>query len=407
MNVFISYGHQDAQEFAEKLESWLTKHGFVPWLDKKGGIIAGDPFDVRIEKGISECGLVIALLSPASTRNESFCRNEWLYAQSIAKPIIPLRLANIIPPIVIVNLHYEDAFPDPDKVFNILLPIINEVVSQGKSLHREWGNKSGNLSWWSRRQKISFTEELETYGESFIGREWVFSELEKWIASGDSKFALISADSGWGKSAVSAQLTTRLNVRSVHFCTSSNSITCEPIEWLKELIFQLASQFEEYRIEIEKRPEEPNWESSPESLFRSLIVDPLNELDIESVTNDPWVFVIDSLDESLAIAGPAMIDLLSWSANILPIWIRIIATSRPEQSIISKFSVKGVKHLSFSAKDQRNQADLYRYVQVRLSQIKWQGQKESEQTLINKIIDKADGNFQYVRVLFDSLESFS
>ena len=146
-HFLLKYSSQIKEvKFAEKLAKWLEEQGFVPWLDKKGGIIAGDPFDVRIENGISECGLVIALLSPSSIRHGSFCRNEWLYAQSIAKPIIPLRLTNLTPTLVIINLHYEDAFPDPDQVFSVLLPVINEVVSQGKSLYREWGNKSGNLS---------------------------------------------------------------------------------------------------------------------------------------------------------------------------------------------------------------------------------------------------------------------
>jgi tetratricopeptide (TPR) repeat protein len=406
MKVFISYGHRDSQEFAEKLAEWLKDQGYEPWLDKKGGIVAGDSFDVRIEKGISKCGLVIALLSPSSIRYDSFCRNEWLYAQSIAKPIIPVRLSNITPPLLIINLHYEDAFPDPNQVFAALLPVINEVLGQGKSLYREWINKTGNLSWWANRQKISFKEELKTYGESFVGRTWVFDQLIDWVASDDSKLALIIADTGWGKSAISAHLATRLNVRSLHFCTSSNSITCEPVEWLKELIFQLASQFNDYRIEIERRFEEPNWELPPETLLRLLIIDPLNEIDIKTEINDPWIFVIDSLDESLAVAGPAMTDLLSWSVSILPAWIKIIATSRPEESIISKFSNNWVKQFCMHSSTQKNQTDLNRYVELRLSQLKGIVQEGSWQALVNKIVEKAEGNFQYTKILIDSIGDF-
>lgn len=402
MKIFISYGHNDAIEFAEKLATWLKDQGYEPWLDKKDGIISGEPFDIRIEQGISECSILIALISPSSIRYESYCRNEWLFAQSIEKPIIPLRLANINPPLVIINLHYEDAFADTNMVFDNLSKVIKEVIANGKPRYREWIQNNEKKIWWSNREKLNFSEELRRYGKSFIGRDWLFMQLEQWVKGGDTQLALIRADSGWGKSAFAAQLTTRLNVRSVHFCTSSNIKTCEPSEWIKDLIYQLAVQFDVYRKRIEVLLE-PNWGVSSETLFRSLIVDLLNEVERKPDIEEPWVFVIDSLDESLSVVGPALSDLLAWVVGIIPAWIKIIATSRPQQTIISKLSIQGVKHFNLKASDRENHKDLKCYIELRIRQI-CKGESEvSITSIVERIAVAAEGNFQYIKVLLDSV----
>ena len=402
--IFISYGRQDAREFADKLAGYLKENGFEPWLDRRDAIIAGEPFDIRLEQGISESSLLIALISPWSIRQESYCRNEWLYALSISKPILPIRLTNINPPLIIINLHYEDAFDEPDLIFKKIIPIINEVASTGQPRYREWLPSEDIKSWWSHLERFNFEGELKIYGESFIGREWFFEKLVNWVNEGESQIGLIKADTGMGKSAIAAQLTAWMNTRSVHFCTASNVKTCEPVEWIKDLIYQLAAQFDDYRLEIEKRTTEPNWGTKAETLFRSLITDPLSKFENKFRSMDPWVFVIDSLDESLAVAGPALSDLLIWSVNFMPKWIKIIVTCRPDQTIISKFSIVGVKHFSLKASDPENKLDLYKYVEKRLEHIKEKLNLSSIAATVEKIAELSEGNFQYAKVLIDSMQ---
>lgn len=405
MRVFISYGKKDSFDFAEGLAKWLEEQGFEPWLDRKDGISPGEPFDIRIEQGISNSQLLIALISPWSVRQESYCRNEWLYAQYLDKPIIPIRLADINPPLVIINLHYEDEFNDPEKIFKKLLPVLKEVQETGKPRYRDWMQQEDGKQWWARREKLNFEKELIKYGDSFIGRRWLFKKLEKWVADGKTQMAFITADTGLGKSAIAAQLVTKLNVRSVHFCLSSNIKTCEPEEWIRELIYQLAAQFDVYRQKIENPSNEPKKGASAEHIFTTLIVEPLSEIENEINPEEPWVFVIDSLDESLSTAGDAMVKFLSEKVvNNLPPWIKIITTSRPDKSIISRFSIEGVEHLVIKASDNNNITDVFDYVEKRLNNLVPDNKLQETTNIVEQIAAAANGNFQYIKVLLDNLE---
>jgi len=129
MRIFISYGRNDTLELAQKIASWLREQGHEPWLDVENGIPPSKPFDVRIEVGIKESTLVLALLSPWSVRPEGFCRNEILYAQAHKINILPVRIADVTPPIQIISLNYLDASADPAKVLELLPPALDQIAS--------------------------------------------------------------------------------------------------------------------------------------------------------------------------------------------------------------------------------------------------------------------------------------
>jgi hypothetical protein len=126
-------------------------------------------------------------------------------------------------------------------------------------------------------------------------------------------------------------------------CSRSNIEFCKPAAWLSGLIYQLAAQFPEYRSEIE-RFQPPNWGDPPESLFRTLVADPLCASRARSAgAGEPWVFAIDGLDESVAAAGPALADLIAGSAERIPDWLRLIVTSRPDRELSARFRTDGVR----------------------------------------------------------------
>jgi len=400
--IFISYGRKDAIKFAIKLKDWLKKEGYDPWLDIDNGIQIGELFDVRIEMGISGSKVLIAVLSPWSLRPDGFCRNELLFAQALNIPVIPLRIENIIPPIQIISLNYIDVFQDPNETFTLLPSVLEQVLETGHMPSREWDQKKGNMTWWNTHETLTFQEELVRHGGSFIGREWLFERVNDWIQSSSSKLLLITADVGLGKSAIAAQMTTKVNIRGVHFCTRSNRRSCLPKTWILELIFQLAAQFDVYRKEIEQKSE-PDWNNPPESLFRELIVEPLNKHKSFLDLNEPWVFVIDSLDESNAEAGPGLIDLLSRSVSRIPDWLRIIATSRPDQTIISRFKIDGVVSVDIKPEGKENQSDLNIFFDRYYEQILKPKSLANLTDLINRIRIITAGNFQFAKVALDYL----
>jgi HEAT repeat protein len=403
MRIFISYGRGDALEFARELATRLKAEGFTPWLDIDEGIPLGSPFDVRIELGIEGCDLLIALLSPWSLRPEGFCRNELLFAQAKNRPIIPVRIANVIPPIQIISLNYLDACAGPDALFRELPGLIRQVAQSGRMILRDWPVTDAARSWWVDAKHLSFQEELARHGGSFIGREWLFRQLQDWIAEPDSRFLLMTADAGVGKSAIAAQMTARLNVRGVHFCSRSQAESCRFRSWLAALIQQLASQFPSYARSLTALGP-PAWEDPPVSLFRTLVTQPLNECSAELDITEPWVFVVDALDESLAEAGPDLANLLAESVERLPPWFRIIATSRPDRSLMACFALNSVRHRHLNAECEPNREDLENYLHERLGRLAAAGAATADvPVLTSRIATLADGNFLFAKMTLDAL----
>lgn len=401
MRIFISYGRGDALEFARKLAAWLKVEGFTPWLDVDEGIPPGSPFDVRIELGIEGSDLLIALLSPWSLRPEGFCRNELLYAQAKKRPIIPVRVAEVTPPIQIISLNYLDACVDPDAVFRELKTLIRRVGQGGQMALRDWLDATAGRPWWADQRRLSFQEELARHGDSFTGREWLFEQVREWILQPASRLLLVTAEAGFGKSAVAAQLTARLNVRGVHFCSRSQVESCKPAAWLAGLVYQLAAQFPPFREKL--GPTSPDWNQPGESLFRALIADPLRDLANQLPVAEPWVFVVDALDESVAETGAALADLLADSAERIPNWLRVIVTSRPDENIIAQFKRDQVRCEYLDAEGEPNRHDVSRYIAGRVERLENKGVIVRRAGTAERLGELAAGNFLFARLTLDAL----
>jgi hypothetical protein len=195
---------------------------------------------------------------------------------------------------------------------------IRRLTETGGVGYRDWEELRPARPWWAAFEPRRFEEELARHGGSFTGREWLFDQVLDWARQPSSRLLLLTADAGFGKSAAAAQMTARLNVRGVHFCTRSVFESCQPRQWLAGLVYQLAAQFPSYRAVLEKLPGPPDWSHPTESLFRQLIADPLRQLRDDLRVDEPWVFVVDALDEAFAVAGAALADLLAESAARVP-----------------------------------------------------------------------------------------
>ena len=396
--IFISYGRHDAAEFAIRLAAWLSAEGFEPWLDVQNGIPIGAPFDIRIELGISGSDLVIALLSPWSVRPDGFCRNELLFAQAKRKPIIPVRLAEVCPPIQIISLNYIDSAADPETAFLQLRPAIEKAVRSGMSDLKDWSGTSGGNAWWSTRTPLDFSEELAAYGGSFYGRDWLFDEMRARLAHGGTHLLLIQGVPGVGKSALAAQMTTWPAVRGIHFCSRSNVDSCRPATWIRTVVYQLAAQIPEYRRKIEALSP-PNSED-PSTMFRALIADPWRSLGSKPAPESSWLFVIDALDESAMAAGTDFADFLASSVERFPEWFRLVVTTLPSADIMARFRLPGMETMALDSQDSRNRKDLRDYLAARLHGTVVEGR---EKWILPRLSDLAGGNFLFAKLALDSL----
>jgi hypothetical protein len=76
-SIFISYAKEDF-EAADRVRETLYRLGLNVWMDKKGGLEAGDSYQNKIRRDIWHCTLFMPLLSKnAECRKEAFFREEW------------------------------------------------------------------------------------------------------------------------------------------------------------------------------------------------------------------------------------------------------------------------------------------------------------------------------------------
>lgn len=401
--IFISYARRDTLDLAQKLFNWLKIRGYSPFFDKdpKEGLSVGDPeWDATIEIKIIDSQLIILLLSPCSVRRKSFCRKEILYAQQQDVPLIPVFVSEVDPPITIITTQGIEAYKNPLELFEQVEYYINYVFTNGAMPYREKGK-----SWWEAFETIHFTEEIQQYKDSFIGREWLSEEIDTWVNTSKDKVLLLTADIGFGKSAFVTHFNYPYNVKGLHFCRSSVPETCNPNSWIKLLIKQLAIQFEPYAELIEFK--KPNWNSPSESLFRTLVSDPLlackNQIQIE----DRWIFIIDGLDESISVFGPEFIDLIAVSAKRIPEWIRLIITSRPDTTIIEKLKIPGIHHIPLSSENELNCNDLHNFITREVDEISKIQEIQNKESIIKRVFDISAGNFLFASLTLDAISEIN
>src|SRR5262249_8231738 len=99
-----------------------------------------------------------------------------------------------------------------------------------------------------------FTAYVESKREGFVGREWLFTEIEDWLKNGTHKALLIRADFGVGKPAMMAEILRRNPggaVAAAHFCQHDTKDTLYPGTFVRSLAAQFRESIPGYREAVE------------------------------------------------------------------------------------------------------------------------------------------------------------
>src|SRR5258706_12251120 len=86
--VFISYSRAD-RAYVERLIAHLAEAGIGSWHDDD--VLAGQRFDVFIQKQVDDCGAFIVVMSPDSLSSE-LVNNALFHAKARGKRVFPLLL---------------------------------------------------------------------------------------------------------------------------------------------------------------------------------------------------------------------------------------------------------------------------------------------------------------------------
>ena len=259
-----------------------------------------------------------------------------------------------------------------------------------------------------------FTAYVESKREGFVGREWLFTEIEEWLRTGTQKALLIRADFGVGKSAMIAEIWRRNPgaVAAAHFCQHDTQDTLHPAMFVRSLAAQFRDSIPGYREAIEGNAAlQERLDSAQDAPAGALEAAILNVLAKLPPPPNHRLLLIDALDEALELDSEAarktgsIASLLAAKASRIPVWLRVLVTSRNNPAIIVPLQQSfGIKQID--AEDDRNRDDLDDYVRSRCTQEpiagKLQAGARTAESVVTLLRHKSEGKFLYaVRALND------
>jgi hypothetical protein len=284
-----------------------------------------------------------------------------------------------------------------------------------------------------RLTAIPFDSEITKLTERFKGREWVFEIIDNWLKQKDERFFVLTGEPGVGKSAIAARLTqTHQNIAAYHFCIAGQSGTIQPNGVLLSLAAQLVEYFPDYaetltnvikplRLSVKA---EINAQTIKDSSVRGIVIEnlhtqsPKETLDIvlhqslaklPNPPEQPVLILIDSLDEAVTYGDQENLVTLLSSVNDLPVWVRLIVTTRPDEQRVLSY-LKTLKPYFYNLElSQKSLEDVHAYVGERIVSETIEARllscQTESQSLVEHITELSKGNFLYVKALVDDIES--
>jgi tetratricopeptide (TPR) repeat protein len=398
-NIFISYGRQPKKhvDLVERIKLDLEKNGFKIWIDKEN-LKSKEDWEIIIEEAIKSNDQIIYMMTDYSTRRpDGYCLNELSYALINKKSIIPVMIEMVTPPLSICRLQWVDMlniYKENDEIdqnkYQVALDqilisikntkVISEINVQKKSLVEKLSPQN-------------FDYDITQHTINFTGREWFFDKIQNWMTNHSSSVLWLIAEPGFGKTAICANATFKIeNVCGIFFCQYNSYMRSNVIQFIKTFAFHLSSQIFEYKTIIDKFEIEDinRWSKDSKDLFQKLIIEPLNKI---NSFYENHLYIIDALDEIIK-DNDDILKLIANEFNKLPLWIKIFITSRSNQEIEIKLS--NLNPIYIHNNSQENLSDLNAFVKRNISDIL---DKD-----INKLIDKSEGNILYLKSIYDEIK---
>lgn len=296
---------------------------------------------------------------------------------------------------------------------------------------------------------IAFEHDIKRLTEGFTGRERVFEEIERWLQQENQRFFILTGEPGVGKSTIAAHLIqTRKDIVAYHLCQAADLETLKPGRILRSLTAQLMETVPDYGLALLNTIKATleadvkiQVKQASDSKIREVYIENLNPSDLEKEdlenvldiliraslaalpkiyderhkpAPERAIFLIDALDVAVSTEDAAQDDedIVTLLAALLedeslPCWVRFILTSRPDRRVLREF--EPLQPYKLEEMSQQNLGDIRHYIQKRIAEPAFQNQLEaaqmSSQTLVDELTQLSMGNFRYVRLLLDDLET--
>ena len=251
--------------------------------------------------------------------------------------------------------------------------------------------------------KSEFSGDIEYHLQRFQEgtREWVFDRFQNWVddRSSQNRVMVISGNAGMGKSVIAAVICKRMQeagrLSGSHFCQYNNVRYRKPQLMLQSLACHLSHALPEFK------------QALVEQLSRNLGTD-LNNMGVEelfallfkeplSAVGDPgrnMVMVIDGVDESEFQGRNELLDVIANQFCKLPMWIRVLVTTRPALNIVGK--LEHLKPFELKSDDEKNLEDIRVFCLKKLDHLVKQ---ERVSEFVERLVLKSEGLMLYAHFL--------
>jgi len=371
--IFQSYGWGDATEVSQRLKEALEASGYAVWLDREKLDPDDREFWLGLEAALKECDLVVALLSPYSVRlqgdreagdHASVCHSELILAVQKQKPIVPIMVISCEQPLSIISYRLID-LTDWTRSTERWREGVSTVIGTIESVLA--GNQN-HVVYVDKLFPINFSRELRSVALTYVGREWLFARIQRWLESGP-RALLIEGDAGSGKSAFAVELLKRNSgsrILAYHFCNAFSLETVNPRRFVRSIAAMLGGTIAAYGQHLRGAELLATMQSDPATMLLRGVLDPLRDIPMSG----NHFIVVDGLDEAAAAAGapvsePSIPLLLAGALKDFPPWLKLIATSRPDDRVGPLF--QDAERILLAGSEAEQREDLRRYIERRLS----------------------------------------
>lgn len=416
MRIFLSYGHDSNEPLIKKIQDYLSKDAegnlkHEVWMDKSE-IKAGKDWRERITKGVLESDVVLAGLSKHSTQGSSVCRNELTISIGVKGGNIKTILLEpsdvVSPPAMISHIqwldmsdwkeHKDEGFES--EYFQEKFRQIAEMIEtpENERFNGEITQLKETLEPISSISRIKSLTQKDMYG-----RTWLYEKIEEWDKTSNQRLFWIVAGPGFGKSMFAANLQEQYNARipAIQFVEWGKPDHSNPCCILKNLAFQLAVRYPEYRTFVLQLPDvikEKLNEKNEDELFDLLFCES-TWMKIDGGQENVWV-LIDALDEANDTFDNKIAQTLARHMDRMPRWMRFILTSRDDSKVrlpLQKYHPQ-IFDLEEYVKE-KNSEDLLLYVREELDDL------HPTEEQVQQIVDKSQGVFLYLSLCVEGIHN--
>lgn len=271
-----------------------------------------------------------------------------------------------------------------------------------------------------------FSRRIQELTRNFVGRNWLFNMVDKFLKQGEKRCLIITGEPGIGKSAIAAKLIKKYDIKVHHFCIARHVSTLSPRSFIENLVHTLSRYIPGYTELITNIPYQTNikvvqtvskvkgqmtgvhiekleiGELSNLQAFEMLVLHPIQVL-ADKKRLDSLVLLVDALDEANSIRGETIVDILGYAQD-LPETMHFILTSRYETNILRHFR----DHLLVKSDNPENLADIRLYIKKEVAQSKAIQERFADaridiEEFAERAIEASNGNFLYIVFLINNI----